>query len=150
MPEYQALENRIIDLSYLILRQKTLAATQHKLHDMSNRDLLILEMLDRKGTISFSELNAQFPAITDSTLSASIAELCKNNLVKKELDPANARGRILTITDTGKERLSHHHENVRSRMAAMFTMIKMNEVERQCCTEIVNRAIEEFSKLGIM
>lgn len=90
------------------LRRATQAWTvmwQQHIPDLTNPQFAVLLVLDDSGSLDQSALGA-LTAIDRSTLTPLLDRLEALGLVSKEIDPANRRRRIVTLTDAGRERLA--------------------------------------------
>ncbi len=60
-----------------------------------------LRRLDREGPQTIAEL-AQFRGVTHQAVSRAVAELERSGLVERAVNPTDARGFVLTLSDAGR------------------------------------------------
>ncbi len=119
---------------------------QHSTDDISWRDYLMLEMLDGRE-LSISEISAQFPRLSDSTISTAITRLWRNKkLVSKTIDPDNQRVTRVALTAKGKQALADFRKLRAERLDVLMKALGMNDEEKQILIRIMSRAIEYFDK----
>lgn len=81
------------------------ALWQQRVPDLTSPQFGVLLVLDDHGSMDQSALGA-LAAIDRSTLTPLLDRLEARGLVTKAMDPANRRRRIITLTDTGRRRLT--------------------------------------------
>lgn len=70
--------------------------------NLTDREILILELLSMKESMSISEIGALCPTVSGSTISTTITKLWKENgLVNKQILPENQRVTAVSLTDEG-------------------------------------------------
>ncbi len=99
---------------------------QQRIPDLTNPQFAVLLVLDDNGSLDQSALGA-LTAIDRSTLTPLLDRLEALGLVTKEIDPANRRRRIVTLTEAGRERLATAGAEAR----ALFIQVEELLGERQ-------------------
>ncbi|MFE1440804.1 MarR family transcriptional regulator BagL/FevM [Streptomyces sp. NPDC058739] len=82
---------------------------QQRLPDLTGPQFAVLLALDDHGSLDQSALGA-LAAVDRSTLTVLLDRLEARGLVTKEMDPANRRRRIVSLTATGRLRLAEAAE----------------------------------------
>jgi DNA-binding MarR family transcriptional regulator len=138
----------------LSMRLRLVRAAQEGMsqnEDLSERDILLLELLSSRGKMAVSEISAAYPNVSESTISTNITKLWKNKkLVSKTINPENQRVTFVDLTDKGREVLSVIKQQRGERMAILFRAMKFSDEERTMMEQVVARAIEFFDEhLGL-
>ena len=130
------------------MRMRLLRAAQEgasRTEDLSERDILLLELLNSRGKMAVSEISAAYPNVSESTISTNITKLWKNKkLVSKTINPENQRMTFVDLTDKGKELLNVIKQQRGERLTMMFQAMKFSDEERAMMERVVTRAIEFF------
>jgi len=80
-----------------------------KAENLTERDISILEYINEKGDVSFSDLVTDYKSVSLSTISNTISKLYSDkidkggNLIDKKLFPGDQRKIILSLTKEGKK-----------------------------------------------
>ena len=89
-------------------------------NDLSDRETLLLELIDTRGSMSISEISNFYPRVSNSTISTTITKLWKEKkLVDKNILPENQRITTVSLTDKGREKL----EQIKRRQSDVFTTV---------------------------
>ena len=87
-------------------RMRHLKATQEdkaSAGNLTERDLMILGMLNERGKMTVSQISAADPIASESTISTTITKLWRDKkMVTKTISPENQRTTIVELTDKGK------------------------------------------------
>ena len=85
---------------------------EKRVSDLSDREALLLELIDTKGSMSISEISHFYPMVSSSTISATISKLWKEKkLVDKKILPENQRITKVNLTDKGRNVLDQIKKN---------------------------------------
>jgi DNA-binding MarR family transcriptional regulator len=138
----------------LSMRMRLLRAAQEntsKTEDLSERDILLLELLNGRGRMAVSEISAAYPNVSESTISMNITKLWRNKkLVSKTINPDNQRVTFVELTEKGRELLKVIKQHRRERLAALFHAMEFADGEREVLERLTARAIAYFDKyLGL-
>jgi DNA-binding MarR family transcriptional regulator len=132
------------------LRMRLLRATQENgagTADLSERDILLLELLDSHGRMTVSEIGASYPHVSESTISTNITKLWREKkLVSKSINPDNQRITFVDITDKGREILKKVRQMRTERLATLFRAMEFSDEERQVMERLTSRAISFFDQ----
>ena len=140
-------------LDELGLRMRLLKATQEAIsegEDLSERDILILELLNSRGQMTVSEVIAAYPQVSESTISTDITKLWRNKLVSKTTNPDNQRITFVGMTQKGKETLDDIRKSRYQRLATLVLAMDFTPDEAQVMRRLTSRAISFFDEfLGL-
>jgi DNA-binding MarR family transcriptional regulator len=113
--------------------------------DLSERDILLLELLSNRGKMAVSEISAAYPNVSESTISTNITKLWKNKkLVSKTINPENQRVTVVDLTDKGRELLRVIKQQRSERLATLFRAMEFADGEREMMERVIARAIAYF------
>ena len=118
---------------------------------LTERDVIILELLDGRGKMTISQIAQAYPTISDSTISTNITKLWRDNkMVSKTIGPENQRITIVELTEKGKKAIELIKTQRAERYQTLFTAINVTDDEKVVFTRILTRAIAFFDKyLGL-
>jgi len=141
-------------LHNLTFRMRLLKANQEEQQVgkvcLTEREMLILELLAEGGPTSVSKLSLADPAASDSTISSTITRLWRNKFVTKKISPENQRTTIIGLTDTGRKIIEHFIKQREDRLRAFCEAINTTEDEEEVMVNVFTRAINFFDeRLGI-
>jgi DNA-binding MarR family transcriptional regulator len=136
------------------MRMRLMRATQEngdKMAELSERDILLLELLDGRGRMTVSEIASAYPNVSESTISTDITHLWRNKkLVSKNINPDNQRITFVEITDKGKQVLNLVRQQRTERIATLFRAMGFSDEERQMLERVTSRAVTYFDEyLGL-
>lgn len=136
------------------LRMRLLRAVQEEkssAQGLTERDVIILELLDERGKMTISQIAQAYPAISDSTISTNITKLWRDNkMVSKTISPENQRTTIVELTEEGKKAIGLIKTQRAERYQTLFAAINVTDDEKAVFTRILTRAIAFFNKyLGL-
>ncbi len=136
----------------LTLRMRLIRAAQEQFGQirLTERELLILELLSENGPMSVSKLSLADPAASDSTISSTISRLWRSKLVTKTISPENQRTTIIDLTDKGKKTVEALNKQREERLQTFFQAISTTNGEEEIMLNIFYRAIKFLDeRLGI-
>ncbi|MFC1859416.1 MarR family winged helix-turn-helix transcriptional regulator [Thermodesulfobacteriota bacterium] len=145
------IEILIHELSFRVRLYRLLTSAESKIEDLTDRELLILEIISIKENMSISDIAALYPKVSGSTISTTITKLWKDKkLVNKTILPENQRVTIVNLTAKGKqvvEQIKKTDAMVYSTITKSFDIpIDYNEF----IENIIERSIEFFDReLGL-
>ena len=141
------LEKGIREIS---LRMRLLRAMQEERShsdDLTERDVMILELLNERGRMTVSQIAAADPNVSDSTISTNVTRLWRDKkMVSKTISPENQRITVVELTDKGKKAIELVNKQRAERFQALFEAIKVSDDEKQVLIRILNRANAFFDK----
>lgn len=141
-------------LHEISLRMRLVRAAQEEKSSsegLTERDVIILEMLHEKGKMTISQIAQAYPTISDSTISTNITRLWRDNkMVTKTISPENQRTTIVELTEKGKKAIELIKQQRAERYQTLFTAINVTDGEKEVFTKILMRAVAFFDKyLGL-
>ena len=81
----------------------------------------IISLLDEHGPLGITQL-AELDRCSQPTMSAAVAQLVESGWVSKAPNPADARGTVVTLSDSGRDELARirrlHGERIAALVAA--------------------------------
>jgi DNA-binding MarR family transcriptional regulator len=114
---------------------------------LTERDVIILELLKESGKMTISQIAQAYPTISDSTISTNITKLWRDNkMVTKTISPENQRTTIVELTDEGKKAIELIKQQRAERYQTLFTAINVTDDEKEVFTKILMRAVAFFDK----
>jgi len=145
------LEKGIHELS---LRMRMLRAIQEDKtspNDLTERDEMILSLLNERGKMTISQVAAAIPNVSDSTVSTNITRLWRDKkMVSKTISPENQRTTIVELTEQGKKAIEVIKQQRSDRFQTLFSAINVTGDEREVLIKVVSRAIAFFDEhLGL-
>lgn len=96
--------------------------------DLTGPQLTILSMLDKEGSSRVSDI-AQQEGIQMPTASNAIHNLEKRGMVKRERDPFDRRGILVSITEFGHTTVLEVGKQRTEHLADMFSVLNQDELE---------------------
>ena len=91
----------LLFIPYRFLESAVLTALREHGHDLPLSEARVFQRIDREGS-RMSEL-AEAAQLTKQTLTSIVDRLERAGYVARSADPADARARLVTITDKGRE-----------------------------------------------
>ena len=121
---------------------------EKRVHDLSDRETLLLELIGTKGDMSISEVSNFYPRVSNSTISTTISKLWKEKkLVDKIILPENQRITTVRLTDEGRdmvERIKQKQSNVFKTVAQS---LGLNAEQNESFHQILAGSIGFFDEL---
>lgn len=97
---------------------------------LSERDTIILSLLDIKGSMTVSEITGLAPKGSGSTISTDITKLWKKKLVSKTICPDNQRVTIVDLTEKGRKAMEVLNAQRAKRFQMFFDAINATQEEK--------------------
>jgi DNA-binding MarR family transcriptional regulator len=109
----EATEMMIYNLAFRVrLYMASKLSIENRLNDLSDREALLLELIDTKGSMCISEISHFYPKVSNSTISTTISRLWKEKkLVDKNVLPENQRITTVNLTAEGRKILGEIKKN---------------------------------------
>jgi DNA-binding MarR family transcriptional regulator len=145
------LEKAILEIS---LRMRLLKAMQEDTspsEGLTERDVMILELLNEHGKMTVSQIAAANPNASEGTISTNITKLWRDGeMVSKTISPENQRTTVVELTEKGKKAIELVNKQRAERFKTLFQAIEVTDEEKQVFLNILSRAIPFFDKhLGL-
>lgn len=114
-------------------------------YDLSEREILILELLSMKERMSISEVAALCPTVSGSTISTTITKLWREDkLVSKMILPENQRVTMVGLTEEGKHVVKEIIETKSDLYGTIAKSLDLSPEEQGFFRRILENAIEYF------
>ena len=143
------LEKAILEIT---LRMRLLKAMQEEQSpsELTERDVMILELLSTQGKMTVSQIASASPNVSDSTISTNITKLWRDKMLSKTISPDNQRTTNVELTEKGKNALEVVNKQRTERFNTLFHALEVTQEEKQVLLKIMARAITFFDKhLGL-
>ena len=145
------LEKAILEISLRMRLLKAMQEDKSLSEDLTERDVMILELLNKREKMTVSEIAAADPNVSDSTISTDVTKLWRDKkMVSKTISPENQRTTIVELTEKGKKAIEVINKQRAERFKTLFQAIEVTDDEKQVLLKILARAIPFFDKhLGL-
>jgi DNA-binding MarR family transcriptional regulator len=129
-------------------RMQLLKALQEngEISSLTDRDILILNILAERGRMNVSEIRAIEPGVSESTMSINITKLWHKKLVSKTISPDNQRTTIVELTKAGQKAIEIYNEQRAKRIKMLFNAINVTDEEKNVLIRVFGRATEFFDR----
>ena len=135
-----------ISLQMRLLRAAEEADTS--LEELTEREILILELLNERGKMSISDVANSFARVAPSTISITLTKLWRDRgLVSKAIDPSNQRVTTVELTDKGIDTVEQIKRGRAERFRILIDALGLKEQEYEVLTSIMVRAISYLDKM---
>jgi DNA-binding MarR family transcriptional regulator len=142
-------EMMIYDLAFRV--RLYIAATlseEKQVHDLSDREALLLELIATKSNISISEIGNFYPRVSNSTISTTITKLWKEKkLVDKIILPENQRTTTVRLTDKGRDILEQIKQKQSDVFATVAQSLGLTAEQNESFHQILTSSIRFFDEL---
>lgn len=143
------MENKLVKaISELSLRMRLIKSMQEEKSsssELTDREILLLELLDKAGTMTISQIAALHPNVSESTISTTITKLWRDRkVVSKTICPENQRVTNVELTEKGKKELEIYAAHQAFRYKALLKAMQISDNEGQMLFEIMSRAVKVF------
>ncbi len=110
---------------------------------LTERELLILELLSEHGPMSVSQLSLADGDASGSTISSTITRLWRDRkLVTKTISPENQRTTMIGLTDKGRKIVGTANKQRNERFQTFIEAINLTEEEEEIMLNVFRRAIK--------
>ncbi len=140
------LENRIEQLSFRVRLFMESSGRGGHADQLSERELVFLEYLEKKGAVSFSQLSAFFKQISASTVSNTLKKLYQQGLITRDDDPRDLRAKIFAISAAGRKFLGPVKRDQAEVFKAITEYLSLSPREHEMMSDVIQRAIRNFDK----
>jgi len=145
----EATEMMIYDMAFRVrLYIAAKLSEEKRVHDLSDREALLLELIGTKGDMSISQVSNFYPRVSNSTISTTISKLWKEKkLVDKIILPENQRITTVRLTDKGRDMF----ERIKQKQSDVFTTVAqslgLNAEQNESFHQILASSIGYFDEL---
>jgi len=110
---------------------------------LSDREVMILTLLNEHGKMAVSEVAAADPTASDSTISTAITKLWRQKkMVSKTISPESQRVTIVEITENGKKALETVMAHRMERFKSLLLAIQVTDGEKDVLIDVCRRAVK--------
>ncbi|MFH2059664.1 MAG: MarR family winged helix-turn-helix transcriptional regulator [Pseudomonadota bacterium] len=110
----------------------------------SEREILLLELIDANEKMTVSEITEQFNMVAKSIISSTISKFWRAQLVNKDRDFGNQRIIHVSLTPKGKKLLNTIRKNQDERFSFLIKALKLNPEQKKMLEQILENAIKMF------
>lgn len=142
-------EMLIYDLAFRVrLFIASKLSEENRVNDLSDREVLLLELIDIKGSMNISEIGNFYPKVSNSTISTTISKLWKEKkLVDKNILPEDQRITAVSLTDEGRKVLGQIKKNQTDVFNSVAESLGLSAEQDQPFQQILEKSIEFFDEL---
>jgi len=141
------LAKAIRDLTFRMRLFKASQEEQEGQQCLTERELLILELLSENGPMTVSQLALADPAASDSTISTTITKLWRDKkMVTKTIKPENQRTTIIGLTDKGRKIIKTVNKQRDERFKTLLDAINATDDQKEVMLNILHHAIRFFDE----
>ncbi len=121
---------------------------ENRVNDLSDREALLLELIDTKGSMSISEISHFYPKVSNSTISTTISKLWKEKkLVDKNILPENQRITAVNLTDEGRKVVGQIKQNQSDVFKTVAKSLGLSAEKNESFQQVLENSIEFFDEL---
>jgi DNA-binding MarR family transcriptional regulator len=137
------LEKAILELSLRMRLIRFMQEEKELVKALSEREILLLQLIAERGTMTVSEIAAAYPTVSESTISTSLTKLWRDRgMISKTISPENQRTTLVELTDKGKNALAEVMKSRGRSYNALFHAIQVTKDERDVLVRICHRAVQ--------
>ncbi|UCD82247.1 MAG: MarR family transcriptional regulator [Desulfobacterales bacterium] len=142
-------EKMIYDMAFRVrLYIASKLSEENRVRDLSDREALILELIDTKGSMSISEISNFYPKVSNSTISTTVTKLWKEKkLVDKYILPENQRITTVSLTDEGRQVLGQIKRSQADIFNTVSKSLGLSVNQNESFRQILKSAISFFDDL---
>ena len=142
-------ESMIYNLAFRVrLYIASRLSEENRVNDLSEREALLLELIDTKGSMSISELSHFYPKVSNSTISTTISKLWKDKkLVDKNILPENQRITSVNLTDEGRRVLAQIKKDQAHVFNTVAKSLGLSAEKNEAFRQILENSIGFFDEL---
>lgn len=135
----------ILGLSNRMMMMKAIQEGKTDSDTITEREFLILNLLDEKGKLTVSEIAEAEPDVSFSTISMDITRLWREKkMVTKTVDPDNQRSTIVELTEAGEKALEIRRKQREERFQKLYDALDTTKQEEEVLLKVINRAVQYF------
>ena len=136
----------LLEFNLRMMLLKTIQEESQPSTDISERDSIILSLLDTKGAMTVSEITSLAPKGSGSTISTTITKLWKKKLVSKTICPDNQRVTMVDLPETGRKAMEVLNSQRAKRFQMFFDAINATQEEKDVLLRIFLRGVAFLDK----
>ncbi|MCK4887195.1 MAG: hypothetical protein KAS96_07380 [Planctomycetes bacterium] len=136
----------LLEFNLRMMLLKTIQEESQPSTDISERDSIILSLLDTKGAMTVSEITSLAPKGSGSTISTTITKLWKKKLVSKTICPDNQRVTMVDLAEKGRKAMEVLNSQRAKRFQMFFDAINATQEEKDVLLRIFLRGVAFLDK----
>ena len=136
----------MLELNLRMTLLKTIQEETQPSTELSERDTVILSLLNTKGPMTVSEITDLAPKGSGSTISTNITKLWKKKLVSKTICPDNQRVTLVDLTEKGRKAMEVLNSQRSKRFQVFFDAINATQEEKDVLLRVFSRAVAFLDK----
>jgi DNA-binding MarR family transcriptional regulator len=134
---------KLIDEISLRMRlMRALEEADSSLEEITERESLILELINDRGRVNISDISVAFARVAPSTISMTVTKLWRKNLVSKRVDPENQRVTLVELTLQGEDAVKELKRTRAERYQILIQALGLDEQEYGVLKSVIARAID--------
>jgi DNA-binding MarR family transcriptional regulator len=119
-----------------------------QVHDLNERETLLLELVGTMGSMNISEICNFYPRVSSSTISTTITRLWKEKqLVEKKILPENQRITTVNLTEKGQKVLDQIRKKQSHVFKTVTASLDLSHDQSESFQQILGNAIGFFDNL---
>jgi DNA-binding MarR family transcriptional regulator len=139
------IESSIYDIAWRVRLFQAAIDEDDVYENLSGREILILEIINKKQKMSISEVAEFFRNVSSGTISTTITKLWKTNkLVSKTIEPDNQRVTTVSLTKKGQKIIEMIKAKRAKSFGTLVQAIDLNEEEKVVVNRVLERGIVFF------
>jgi len=144
-----ATEMMIYDMAFRVrLYSASKLYEEKRIHDLNDREMMLLELVSTKGSMSISEICNFYPRISSSTISTTITRLWKDKqLVEKKILPENQRITTVNLTEKGQKVLGQIKKKQSHVLKTITASLELSGGQSESFQKLLGNAIAFFDDL---
>ena len=143
----QKLGNAIQELSLRMRLLKVAQEDKSNLEELTDRDIMILMLLNDRKKMTVSEITAADATTSNSTISTAITHLWRDKkMVSKTISPESQRVTIVELTEKGAKAVETVMKQRSKRFGSLLKAIQVTEDEEQILINVCTRATKFMDK----
>ncbi|NIO17385.1 MAG: hypothetical protein GTN70_10440 [Deltaproteobacteria bacterium] len=143
----ESMEMLIYEMALRVRLFRMMSGSENDMGHLSDREMLILELLGMRKNMSVSEIAALCPTVSGSTISTTITKLWKDDkLVNKTILPENQRVTTVSLTDEGKRVVEEIRRAKSSLYGTIAESLGLSAEEEEIFKKILANALVFFDE----
>lgn len=141
------MEKSIEELIYessMRIRLYRASLTKKDVSDLSDKELLLLELLSTTRQLSIQEIVSRYSSVSKSTISITLTKLWRKKLIDKAANPENQRVKDVKLTSKGLRTLEELKKTRADVYKAIIDSLKLDKSEEKTFKRILYRSIDYF------
>lgn len=137
---------RLIDEISVRMRLLKIAQETKVTGQYSEREILLLELIDMNKKMNISEITKKFKVVSKSIISTTVSNFWKDKLVNKEKDIENQRITYVSLTSKGEKLLKKIRKDKDERFSILVRALNLNPEQREMLEQILGNAINDLDE----